>query len=76
MSEFSNHPTVRLPEHLQAKHRNLLEERTLLDEKIRLVKKEIAKFRDRCEHERPAGLTGREYAVYCTKCGRMIDSWL
>lgn len=76
MGSLENEPLLRLPEHLQAKRKELRAKEQEIQKQIKSVKEEIEKFRKNCKHERPKDLTGYEMAVYCTKCGEMIDSWL
>jgi len=71
-----NEPILRLPEHFQNKRKTLRKQESEIKQQIKDVKQEIEDFRKNCKHKRPNGLTGREYAVYCTECGEMIDSWL
>lgn len=73
---FSDEPIARLPEALQTKKLRLLGKRDAIALQLKAVNEEIAEFRKNCQHERPPNLTGREFAVYCTICGTMIDSWL
>lgn len=76
MGSMENEPLLALPEHLQAKRKALRAKEKEIQAQIKAVNKEIEEFRKNCEHKRRDDLTGYEYAVYCTKCGKMIDSWL
>lgn len=69
-------PFNQLPKALQDERSNLVAEQQAIEDRIRELDEEIAVFRSRCKHKRPKDLTGYEYAVYCTVCGHMIDSWL
>lgn len=73
---FRDEPLLRLPEDLQQKRFALRQRRDEIEKEIKEIDEQIRERRRTCDHERPEGLTGYEYAVYCTKCGEMIDSWL
>ena len=75
MSSLGNEPFARLPEKLQAKHRKMLEQRKVLDQQIKDVKKRISDYRANCKHEAIPG-TKDHYATYCRHCGFMMDTWL
>ena len=69
-------PLLTLPKDLQDRRRELRQQRQLIDDELKSIDDQIKSRRAKCEHEQPSGLTGYEYAVYCAKCGLMIDSWL
>jgi sugar-specific transcriptional regulator TrmB len=71
-----NEPLLSLPKDLQDKRWALRDQKTEIEKQIKELEEQIKERRRTCAHERPKDLTGYEYAVYCAKCGEMIDSWL
>ncbi|MGD9729304.1 MAG: hypothetical protein AB7L09_02540 [Nitrospira sp.] len=72
----SKDPLFTLPKDLQDERRNLVAEQRDIEARLRDIDREIEMRRSKCAHRRPDNLTGYEYTVYCTECGKMIDSWL
>lgn len=76
MGSLRDEPPLALPKDLQEERFALRQQRDKLSARIKALDELIKERRRTCEHERPKNLSGYEYAVYCTKCGHMIDSWL
>ena len=68
-------PLMMLPHGLQARKRELLAQRNELDRQIDAVRGEIRAYRAKCRHEAGPG-TEEHYAIYCRRCGFMMDTWL
>lgn len=71
-----NEPLLALPKDLQDKRYALKQKKQEIEDQIKKLDEQIRERRKNCKHQRRDDLTGYEYAVYCTKCGEMIDSWL
>ena len=76
MGSLRDEPPLRLPEDLQQKRYALRKQRDEIEQEIKKLDEAIKERRRMCKHKRPADLSGYEWAVYCTECGEMIDSWL
>lgn len=72
---MGDEPLTKYPLDLQTKKRELVRLREDVTRQIEDIDQMIVETRRICEH---AAIPGTEdhYAVYCRKCGHMMDTWL